>query len=147
MKASGEGILSKGYELSNEKSLELTIVNWQMFKDRIKFFDDIISRLRLEGTPICIAIYTFGYLSNFWLVYLLGIFYVFGILCLDLLHMRLLMTSVDKAKQIESKFENSELSVTTDLESVKRTFIHYFGAGILYGSLIVAGVVLIIIQF
>ena len=139
--------MSTKYKLNEEKTLELTIINWQMFKDRIKFFDDIISRLRLEGIPICIAIYTFGYLSNFWLVYLLGVLYVSGILCLDILHMRLLMISVNKAKNIESKFENSILSVTTDLESGKRTFIHYFGAGILYGSLIIAGVILSIIYF
>lgn len=139
--------MSNKYKLNEEKTIELTIINWQMFKDRIKFFDDIISRLRLEGTPICIAIYTFGYLSNFWLVYLLGILYVSGILCLDILHMRFLMISVNKAKNIESKFENSILSVTTDLESGKRTFIHYFGAGILYGSLIIAGVILSIIYF
>lgn len=44
--------------LPEGKDLDLTILNWTTLKDRIKFFDDIISRLRLEGTPICIGIFT-----------------------------------------------------------------------------------------
>ena len=71
--------------IKEEKKIDIILINWSTFKDRIKFFDEIIARLRLEVTPICIAVFTLGFITKFWLIYLLGIIYIFGILTLDLL--------------------------------------------------------------
>ena len=136
--------MSQKIKLEEDKKIDLIVINWQSFKDRIKFFDDIIARLRLEGTPICIGIYTLGYLVHFQLIYLLGIAYIFGILCLDLLHFKLLRVAVKKAKEIENKFEDGILTVTKSLTTKWRTIYHFIGIFILYGVLIVAGIGLII---
>ncbi|MBN1802554.1 MAG: hypothetical protein JW891_13665 [Candidatus Lokiarchaeota archaeon] len=132
--------------LEKEKEVDLIIINWKTYKSRIKFFDDIIARLRLEGTPICIGIYTLGFLAQFWVIYLLGIFYISGILCLDLLHLHLLLESVEQAKKIEDKFEKELLTVTHKLTSKKRTILHYLGIGILYATLFIVGIFLIIVN-
>ena len=134
-------------KLPEGKDLDLTILNWTTFKDRIKFFDEIISRLRLEGTPICIGIFTLGYLAKFWLIYLLGIFYISGILLLDLLHFWLLLVSVNKALSIENNIEGNYLTVTRDLTNPSRTILHLLGVFILYCSLIIVGICLIIYDF
>ncbi len=131
-------------EITEEKKIDLILTNWSTFKDRIKFFDEIISRLRLEGTPICIAIFTLGFITKFWLIYLLGIIYILGILTLDLLHFRLLIESVKGAKEIESRIENNLLYVTQKLTKRSRTVIHIIGVIILYGILIFVGILLIV---
>lgn len=131
-------------KLKEGQDFDLILLNWKTFKDRIKFFDEIISRLRLEGTPICIGIFTLGYLAQFWVIYLLGIIYISGILCLDILHFWLLIVSVKKAKEIEEKFEGNFLSVTQDLTSKLRTVFHILGVFILYIAFILAGIFLII---
>jgi len=61
-------------KLDEKEKIKLRIINWKTFKDRIKFFDEIIARLRIEGAPIAIGIFTLGYLTSFWVIYLLGIF-------------------------------------------------------------------------
>ena len=134
-------------KLEEDKKIDLIVINWQTFKDRIKFFDDIIARLRLEGTPICIGVYTLGYLAHFWAIYLLGIFYIFGILCLDLLHFKLLLIAVKKAKEIEDKFEDGVLTVTKSLTTKWRTTLHFIGVVILYVVFIGVGIGLIVYSF
>lgn len=124
--------MNQKIKLNEDKEIDLIVINWKTFKDRIKFFDDIIARLRLEGTPICIGIYTLGYLAQFWLIYLLGIFYIIGIFCLDYLHYKLLLVAVEKAKEIEEKFEDEILTVTKSLTTKKRTIYHSIGFIILY---------------
>ncbi|MFX0059750.1 MAG: hypothetical protein ACFE75_04560 [Candidatus Hodarchaeota archaeon] len=135
--------MNQKIKLREEKEIDLIVINWRTFKDRIKFFDDIIAKLRLEGTPICIGIYTLGYLAQFWLIYLLGIFYVIGILCLDSLHFILLMAAVKQAKKIEEKFEKEILTVTKYLTTNWRTALHFIGVFILYATFIVVGAFLI----
>ena len=139
--------MSQKIKLEEEKKIDLIVINWQTLKDRIKFFDDIIARLRLEGTPICIGIYTLGYLAHFWAIYLLGIFYMIGILCLDLLHFKLLRVAVKEAQKIEDKFEDGILTVTKSLTTKWRTVFHFIGVIILYGVFIVVGFVLIFYSF
>ena len=136
--------MSQKIKLEEEKKIDLIVINWQTLKDRIKFFDDIIARLRLEGAPICIGIYTLGYLAHFQIIYLLGIFYIFGILCLDLLHFKMLRVAVKEAKKIEDKFEDEILTVTKSLTTTWRTALHFIGVFILYVSFIVVGIGLII---
>lgn len=133
-------------KLDEKEKIKLIIINWKTFKDRIKFFDEIIARLRIEGAPIAIGIFTLGYLTSFWVIYLLGIFYLIGILCLDILHFELLIISVKNAKIIENKFEGDFLTVTKELTTTKRTIFHAIGFLILYGVLIIAGIGLIIIN-
>ena len=137
-------IMNQKIKLREEKEIDLIVINWKTFKDRIKFFDDIIAKLRLEGTPICIGIYTLGYLAQFWCVYMLGIFYIFGILCLDSLHFILLMAAVKQAKNIEGKFEKEILTVTKYLTTKWRTALHFIGVFILYAAFMIVGVVLIV---
>jgi len=139
--------LSQKIKLKEDKEIDLIVTNWQTFKDRIKFFDDIIARLRLEGTPICIGIYTLGYLANFCIIYLLGIIYIFGIFCLDLLHYRLLLIAVKEAIKIEEKFEDEILNVTKSLTSKKRTKYHSISLIILYVVFIGVGIGLIVSDF
>ena len=139
--------MSQKIKLKEDKEIDLIVTNWQTFKDRIKFFDDIIARLRLEGTPICIGIYTLGYLAHFWLIYLLGIFYISGILFLDLLHFKLLRVAVNEAKKIEDKFEHEILTVTKKLTTKWRTAFHFLGVFILYAIPIVVGIGLIVYSF
>ena len=138
--------MSQKIKLEEEKKIDLIVINWQTLKDRIKFFDDIIARLRLEGAPICIGIYTLGYLAHFQIIYLLGIFYIFGILCLDLLHFKMLRVAVKEAKKIEDKFEDEILTVTKSLTTTWRTALHFIGVFILYVSFIVVGIGLIIFK-
>ena len=124
--------MSQKIKIEEDKKIDLIVINWQTLKDRIKFFDDIIARLRLEGTPICIGIYTLGYLAQFQIIYLLGIFYIIGIFCLDLLHLKLLLVAVKEAKKIEGKFEDEILTVTRSLTTNWRTTLHFIGIFILY---------------
>ena len=139
--------MSQKIKLKEDKEIDLIVINWQTFKDRIKFFDDIIARLRLEGTPISIGIYTLGYIAHFWVIYLLGMVYIFGILCLDLLHFKLLLIAVKKAKEIEERFEDEILTVTKSLTTKWRTIYHFIGIFVLYVTFIVVGICLIFYSF
>ena len=134
----------KKIKLKEDKEIDLIVINWQTFKDRIKFFDDIIARLRLEGAPICIGIYTLGYFAQFWIIYLLGIVYIIGIFILDYLHFKLLRVAVREAQKIEDKFEDEILTVTKHLTTKWRTTLHYLGMLILYIIFIIVGIGLIV---
>lgn len=125
-----------------ERELDLHLRNWEMCKDRIKFSDEIIARLRLEGTPIGFGVYTLGAIAKIWGIFVLGIIYIIGIFLLDILHLNLLNKSVSKAKEIEEKIGNyAYLNITHHLTSRFRTILHYLGMGILYGSLTIAGTI------
>ena len=42
---------------------DLILKDWEMTKDRIKHFDDVIIRLRIQGIPIAAAIQAAGFAS------------------------------------------------------------------------------------
>jgi hypothetical protein len=142
------------------KDEDLILEDWKMTKDRIKHFDDIVIRLRLEGVPITSAIIgaglaSFQYTSkvvfrinNYALnatsiVLLLGAFYIFPICILDLFHYRLLVIAVDHARSIEQeeKFKG-RLQITTKLTSPTLTRIHLIVAMFIYVALFIGAIIL-----
>lgn len=132
------------------KDEDLLLEDWKMTKDRIKHFDDIVIRLRLGGIPIVSAIIgaglaSFQYTSKLLLhindfainatsiIILFGALYLLPIFALDLLHYRLLLISVNHARQIEQqeKFKG-RLQITTKLTSPTLTNIHTMIAIVIY---------------
>ncbi len=139
---------------------DLTLKDWEMTKDRIKHFDDVVIRLRLQGIPIATAIMAVG-LASFpythpirvsifhWvitatsLIIALGSVYLIPIFALDALHYKLLLLSVKHAKEIEqSPKYKGKLQVTTILTSPILTRVHTVCALAVYLGVIVFGFVL-----
>jgi hypothetical protein len=134
---------------------DLILKDWEMTKDRIKHFDDVIIRLRIQGIPIAAAIQAAGFASiNYTknvfflgcsltsLILIFGSLYLLPILGLDLFHFRLLMISVNHAISIEQlpQFKN-KLQITSKLTSPKLTKLHTILAAVLYSSLISFGII------
>lgn len=139
---------------------DLILKDWEMTKDRIKHFDDVVIRMRLQGIPIATAIMAVG-LASFpythaikvflfqWIttatsvIIALGSIYLIPILALDALHYKLLLLSVDHAKRIEQlpKYKG-KLQITTVLTSPKLTRLHTICAGAVYLGVIAFGFVL-----
>lgn len=142
------------------KDEDLILEDWKMTKDRIKHFDDIVIRLRLEGVPITMAIIgaglaSFQYtskvifqISNYSLnatsiVILLGALYILPVCILDLFHYHLLVIAVDHAKSIEQQERfRGKLQITTKLTSPTLTIIHVVVAMVIYVTLFVAALIL-----
>jgi len=135
---------------------DLVLEDWKMTKDRIKHFDDVVIRLRLQGIPIgtaiqAIGIASFQYTQNvrFWninatsFIILLGSLYLIPIFLLDILHYRLLLISVSHAKQIEAMpTYKDKLQITTKLTSPKLTRLHTICTILVYGFVIAFGFIL-----
>lgn len=139
---------------------KLLLEDWKMTKDRIKHFDDVVIRIRLQGIPIATAIFAVGFASFQYtreirlsigcstinapaLIILLGSLYLIPIFALDLFHFRLLLISVEHARTIEqeSKFKG-RLQITTNLTSPKLTKLHTAVAVLLYLGVIIFGFIL-----
>lgn len=139
-----------------EKETDLVLKDWEMTKDRIKHFDDVTIRLRLQGIPIGTAIQAIGlasfqYTQNIrvWgvtatsLIIALGSIYLIPIFLLDILHYKLMLISVEHAKQIESMSKyKGKLQITTKLTTPKLTLLHWICAMTVYLGVIFFGFVL-----
>jgi hypothetical protein len=142
------------------KDEDLILEDWKMTKDRIKHFDDIVIRLRLEGVPITSAIIgaglaSFQYTSKVVfrinnyainatsIVILLGALYILPVCVLDLFHYHLLVIAVNHARSIEQqeKFQG-RLQITTKLTSPTLTMIHRLVAMVIYITLFIAALIL-----
>lgn len=140
-----------------EKEEDLILKDWEMTKDRIKHFDDVVIRLRLQGIPIGTAIQAIGLASfqytqniRIWnilsaasLIVALGSIYLIPIFALDMLHYTLLLISVEHARQIEAmpKYKG-KLQITTRLTKPLLTKLHWFCAIAVYIGIIIAGFIL-----
>ena len=141
---------------------ELLLEDWKMTKDRIKHFDDLIFRLRLEGIPIASAIIGIGLassqvtsqivftigsftLSATSIVILLGALYLIPIFALDWIYYNLLLLAVTHAIDLEKndKFRNN-LQITRTLTHTELTKIHTRVAKTIYILVIMTSVVLAI---
>jgi len=135
---------------------DLILKDWEMTKDRIKHFDDVVTRLRLQGIPIGTAIQAIGLASfqyvqsiKIWgvsaasLIIALGSIYLIPIFFLDLLHYNLMLISVRHGKDIEAlpKYKG-KLQITTKLTSRKLTILHTSCAVIVYCGVIILGLIL-----
>jgi hypothetical protein len=142
------------------KDEDLVFEDWKMTKDRIKHFDDIVIRLRLESVPITVAIIgaglgSFQYMSkvifrinNYSLsaasiVLLLAAIYILPVCVLDVFHYKLLVIAVNHAKSIEQQERfQGKLQITTKLTSPTLTIIHLVFAMMIYAGLFIAAIIL-----
>lgn len=141
------------------KDRDLIFEDWKMTKDRIAHFDDVVIRLRLEGIPIASAIIgaglaSFQYTSNIVfnidkisinatsIVILLGAIYLLPIFALDMFYYRLLMISVEHARQIEQEEYPGKLQITTKLTSPSLTTAHRVIAIIIYVGIFITALTL-----
>jgi len=140
----------------NLKQPDLILKDWEITKDRIKHFDDAVIRLRLQGIPIgtaiqAIGLASFSYTHNIrvWgvsatsLIIALGAIYLIPIFLLDVLHYKLLLISVEHAKEIEAMPKYlGKLRITTKLTSHKLTILHWACAIVVYLGVIILGLFL-----
>lgn len=133
---------------------DLILRDWEITKDRIKHFNDVIIRLRMRGIPIAAAIQAAGLASieytkdlRFFgwslisLILIFGSLYLLPIIGLDLFHFRLLLLAVSHAKSIEQLPEyKNKLQITTKLTSPILTGVHVILAVILYGVVFIFGI-------
>ena len=142
------------------KDEDLVLEDWKMTKDRIKHFDDIVIRLRLEGVPISMAIigaglgsfqYTSKVIFNVGhysisatsIVLLLAALYILPLCILDAFHYHLLVIAVDHARSIEQQERfQGKLQITTKLTSPTLTIIHLVVAMVIYVGLFIASIIL-----
>lgn len=137
-------------------STDLILEDWKITKDRIKHFDDVVIRLRLQGIPIATAILAMGLASFEYthnikflginttsLIVALGALYLLPVFFLDMLHYKLLLISVKHGQLIEAipKYKG-KLQITTKLTSPKLTTVHTICAIVIYICIIVCGFVL-----
>ena len=135
---------------------DLILKDWEMTKDRIKHFDDIVIRLRLQGIPIGTAIQAIGLASfsythsiRVWgisatsFIIALGSIYLIPIFLLDIFHYKLLLISVEHGREIEAMPQyRGKLQITTKLTSRKLTVLHWACAIAVYLGVIVFGFIL-----
>ena len=134
--------------------------DWKMAKDRIKHFDDVVVRIRLQGLGIAATIMSIGAASLQFtgavrisigpytvagsaVIVLLGSFYLIPVAALDYFHYQLLIRSVGRALEIERLEPYSgKLCITTELTSVKLTRFHNAVLLAVYAVLAIFGVIL-----
>ncbi|MGI0013130.1 MAG: hypothetical protein ACREBU_06780 [Nitrososphaera sp.] len=136
----------------------LYLEDWKMTKDRIKYFDDMVMKIRVGGLPIAtgiqgaafvvdpanIASKTIMILGNeltiFQLIILAGLIYLIPVAALDVLHFYLLLKSVGRALQIEKmKQFKDKLAITHKLSSNWLTLLHILGGYGIYGLIFYFG--------
>lgn len=140
--------------------IDYVFEDWLMAKDRIKHFDDIVVRIRLEGIGIAAAIMSIGAasveftgairlsLSSLTLtgpaaIVLLGTLYLIPVAALDGLHYSLLLRSVNRALDIENDpTYRGKLCITTELTSKTLTRLHNVILMAVYVGLFVFGLIL-----
>lgn len=131
---------------------DILLEDWKITKDRIKHFDDVIMKTRVQGLPIATTIQAAAFASLgsigkisiqfagfdlhvFSLIIFAGLVYLVPILLLDLLHYKLLLKAVAHAKSIEERPQFvGKLEITHKLSSRGLSFLHAAGG---YGVYIV----------
>lgn len=138
---------------------EIILEDWKITKDRIKHFDDILMRTRLQGIPIATALQAAAFITSgsigkitvpvlgsdwpiFSLILLAGILYLIPVLLLDLFHFSLLIIAVNHAKKIEEENFNQKLGITRALTKRWLTILHVLAYGV-YLAIFVIGLHLI----
>lgn len=140
----------------------IILEDWKMTKDRIKHFDDILMRTRTQGLPIAAIIQGIGFFTKdrigdiqisfaginttvFPMIILAGLLYLIPIVTLDILHFKLLLLSVDRAKEIEElpKFKN-KLKITHVLTNRGLSILHATGAYAVYGLIFIFGILYLV---
>jgi hypothetical protein len=144
--------------------LALYVKDWEMTKDRIKHFDDIVVRIRLSGIPIATGIIAVGiallqkpdvtqFKINFLgyqvpaasLIFLAAVLFLIPIALLDWLHYNLLIRSVNHGIELEEKDELRErLSITRVLTSPNLTRAHSIAAATIYLSIAIIAVTILL---
>lgn len=144
---------------------EIILEDWKMTKDRIKHFDDVVMRTRLQGLPIATALQAAAFLTSdtvgrinvnilnlniinlpvFSLIILAGLVYLIPVILLDAVHFKLLMQAVKHAQKIEqmSRFKE-KLGITTALTGGWLTVLHAGGAAVAYFLIIIVGSYLVV---
>lgn len=133
---------------------DLRLEDWKMTKDRIKHFDDMVMKTRVQGLPIATAIQAIAFaslasvgkiqttildLSVFSLIIIASLIYLVPVLLLDILHLILLSKAVKHAKNIEENFFKETISITRILSSRKLTALHVAGGIGIYAVVFGAG--------
>jgi len=145
-----------------DDDLSIKLEDWKMAKDRIKHFDDVIMRTRIQGLPIGTGLQAVAFITSnsigrvqwdvsgyfsipvFSLIMFASVLYLIPVFLFDIVHFRLLILSVRHAREIENQscFKD-KLQITNKLTSPKLTRLHEFagygiyviviGSGILFG--------------
>jgi len=139
---------------------EFKLEDWKMTKDRIKHFDDVLMRTRVEGIPIATALQAaafvtakdVGYIQTkiplifgtislpvFSLIILASLAYLIPVLLLDILHFVLLKKAVEHAYDLEEELGN-KIKITHKLTSFWLTLLHTVGAYLIYAVIFLAGI-------
>jgi len=126
----------------------LILKDWEITKDRIKHFDDIVMRIRVHGIPISTAFLTIGWalisanpeLKWVRYVFLFASLYLLPIAFLDFFHYSLLLKAVKHAQYIENNYFEGKLQITTKLTSPILTILHTVFAILVYAIVIIAGI-------
>jgi len=118
--------------------------DWKMTKDRIKHFDDVVIRIRVQAIPISSVFFIagwglfregFGWAS--WL-FILAAIYILPIAVLDYFHYNLLVKAVRHAIDLEQNKFHNKLQITQKLTSRWLTFLHSFAALGIYSAIFIA---------
>ena len=144
-----------------DDSDQIKLEDWKMTKDRIKHFDDVVMRTRLQGLPIASAIQASAFITAdtigkielnifgatfpvFSVLVLAGLFYLVPVILLDVLHFSLLRKAVGHAISIEDHgIFKENLGITKALTSTRLTLLHSVGAYSIYALMILVGIFLI----
>lgn len=144
-------------------TIDFVFEDWKMAKDRIKHFDDVVVRIRLQGIGIAAAIMSIGVasleftgvirfaigpvtLTGAAVIVFLGSLYLFPVLALDWLHYKLLILAVGRAIEIENDpTYQGKLLITHTLTSRRLTFFHNAILVAIYIGLIAFGLVLALV--
>ncbi len=133
---------------------EIRLEDWKMTKDRIKHFDDMVMKTRVQGLPIATAIQAIAFatltsvgkiqtnvlgLPVFSLIIIAGLIYLIPVLLLDILHLALLTKAVKHAKLIEDNYFKDKLTITNVLSDKKLTVLHVVGGLGIYAVVFGAG--------
>ncbi|HDQ07937.1 MAG TPA: hypothetical protein ENN44_04070 [Methanoculleus sp.] len=137
--------------MDENDSDRLFIEDWKVTKDRIKHFDDIILKIRLEGIPIAVALFSLGYyliptLQTYEfpifgnaapIPFLSASLYICGLMGMDVVHFILLLDSVKHSIWIEDLPQfRGKLQITTKLTDDKITFFHILYTAMFYVSIL-----------
>jgi len=135
---------------------DLILEDWKMTKDRIKHFDDVVMKTRVQGIPIATAMQiaafvtaasvggiTTGFfgLPVFSLIIIASLIYLLPVLLLDIFHFIMLLRAVDHAKSIEEKEPfKGKLQITTKLSSRSMSIFHSIGGYLIYAVVYLTGI-------
>jgi len=125
---------------------DLYLKDWEITKDRIKHFDDIVMRIRVQAIPISSAFFIAGwglhqegYEWAPWL-FIMAAIYIFPIALLDYFHYILLTKSVSHAIDIEKNKFNNKLQITSKLTTPYLSFVHSLAATIIYIMIFISAI-------